>query len=176
MTATVAILDDEAQIRSLLTEVLEDAGFKVSAYARATEFEAALAEADLFVAIGTSGEVYPAAAFVQEAARVGAHTIEINLAPSATVSDFAETCFGPASETVPQWVAAELARLDEDEGSIALSRGGTQLLVMLCGRHARRSPRAPARSARYSRQRENQNTMVLARAPSTSSATMVTTK
>lgn len=69
-----------------------------------------LATADLFAAIGTSGEVYPAAAFVQEAARVGAHTIEINLAPSATVSDFAETCFGPASETVPQWVAAELAR------------------------------------------------------------------
>ncbi|SFM56768.1 NAD-dependent deacylase [Shimia aestuarii] len=69
-----------------------------------------LATADLFASIGTSGEVYPAAAFVQEAARNGAHTIEINLEPSATVSDFAETCFGPASQTVPQWVEAELDR------------------------------------------------------------------
>lgn len=69
-----------------------------------------LDSADLFVAIGTSGEVYPAAAFVQEAHRAGAHTIELNLAPSSRVSDFAETCFGPATEIVPQWVAQELSR------------------------------------------------------------------
>ncbi|WP_109465949.1 NAD-dependent deacylase [Albibacillus kandeliae] len=63
-----------------------------------------LASADLFAAIGTSGQVYPAAAFVQEANAAGAHTVELNLDPSAVVSDFAETRFGPASRTVPAWV------------------------------------------------------------------------
>lgn len=69
-----------------------------------------LAQADTFVAIGTSGEVYPAAAFVQEAAMGGAHTIELNLEPSTRVSDFAETCFGPATRIVPDWVTQELSR------------------------------------------------------------------
>jgi NAD-dependent deacetylase len=69
-----------------------------------------LATADPFVAIGTSGEVYPAAAFVQEAAINGAHTIELNLDPSSRVSDFAETCFGPATQIVPRWVDQELSR------------------------------------------------------------------
>lgn len=69
-----------------------------------------LAAADTFVSIGTSGEVYPAAAFVQEAAMGGAHTIELNLEPSSRVSDFAETCFGPATQIVPDWVERELAR------------------------------------------------------------------
>lgn len=66
--------------------------------------------ADIFAAIGTSGQVYPAAAFVQQAAATGAHTIELNLDPSAVVSDFAETRFGPASETVPAWVDQLLSR------------------------------------------------------------------
>ena len=57
-----------------------------------------------FAAIGTSGEVYPAAGFVELAARAGAHTVEINLEPSSVVSAFAETRFGPASELVPAWV------------------------------------------------------------------------
>lgn len=65
---------------------------------------ALLAKADIFAAIGTSGEVYPAAGFVREAANAGAHTVEINLAPSATVSSFAETRFGPATTCVPAWV------------------------------------------------------------------------
>ncbi|SEO03769.1 NAD-dependent deacetylase [Salinihabitans flavidus] len=69
-----------------------------------------LSQADLFAAIGTSGEVYPAAAFVEEAAAAGAHTVELNLDPSAHVTAFAETFFGPATETVPRWVAQELAR------------------------------------------------------------------
>ena len=64
----------------------------------------ALEDVTIFVAIGTSGQVYPAAGFVQEALRIGAHTVEINLDPSATVSDFAETRFGPATQTVPAWV------------------------------------------------------------------------
>ena len=58
----------------------------------------------LFAAIGTSGEVYPAAGFVELAARAGAHTVEINLEPSSVVSAFDETRFGPATQAVPEWV------------------------------------------------------------------------
>lgn len=50
---------------------------------------AALSKADLFVAIGTSGVVYPAAGFVRLANEVGADTLELNLAPSERASDFA---------------------------------------------------------------------------------------
>jgi len=70
----------------------------------------ALSECTLFAAIGTSGNVYPAAGFVQEAFRAGAHTVELNLDPSAVVSDFAETRFGPATQTVPEWVDDVLGR------------------------------------------------------------------
>lgn len=63
-----------------------------------------LSEADLFVAIGTSGNVYPAAGFVQEAALSGADTLELNLEASATISQFAQAEFGKASEFVPTWV------------------------------------------------------------------------
>lgn len=66
--------------------------------------EAHLAEADLFVSIGTSGQVYPAANFVEAAARVGAQTLEFNLAPSALASRFDACRFGLASETLPPWV------------------------------------------------------------------------
>ncbi|MFY0680927.1 MAG: NAD-dependent deacylase [Thalassovita sp.] len=62
--------------------------------------------ADIFAAIGTSGQVYPAAAFGQDAQRAGVHTVELNLAPSATVSDFSETHFGPATQVVPNWAAS----------------------------------------------------------------------
>jgi len=73
------------------------------------EIFAHLSGADLFAAIGTSGQVYPAAGFVQEAAAAGARTVELNLEPSATVSQFDETRFGPATQTVPEWVAGLLA-------------------------------------------------------------------
>lgn len=73
------------------------------------EIGAALSKADVFVSIGTSGEVYPAANFVAEADHFGAHTVELNLEPSAGASRFAECRFGPASEIVPEWVAEELA-------------------------------------------------------------------
>lgn len=63
-----------------------------------------LATADLFAAIGTSGNVYPAAGFVQEATAFGADSIELNLDPSEVVSNFAQTWAGKASETVPLWV------------------------------------------------------------------------
>lgn len=66
--------------------------------------ERALEQADIFVAIGTSGNVYPAAGFVQMAAHYGAHTVEFNLEPSAVASQFAETRFGKAGQTIPTWV------------------------------------------------------------------------
>jgi NAD-dependent deacetylase len=66
--------------------------------------EQALAQADIFVAIGTSGNVYPAAGFVQMARHVGAKTVEMNLDPSETVALFEDTRPGKASLTVPQWV------------------------------------------------------------------------
>lgn len=69
------------------------------------EIDAALSEADLFAAIGTSGEVYPAAGFVAEARRAGARTVELNLAPSAGADLFDEVRLGPATEVVPDWVA-----------------------------------------------------------------------
>ncbi|MGF1736663.1 Sir2 family NAD+-dependent deacetylase [Photobacterium satsumensis] len=64
----------------------------------------ALLEADLFISIGTSGAVYPAAGFVHEAAMHGAHTIELNLEPSEVESEFAEKRYGPASMLVPNFV------------------------------------------------------------------------
>lgn len=63
-----------------------------------------LADCDLFVSIGTSGNVYPAAGFVAEARGNGAHTIELNLEPSAGVSLFDEAIHGRASEIVPGFV------------------------------------------------------------------------
>lgn len=69
------------------------------------QIEDALATADLFVAIGTSGNVYPAAGFVQDASARGARTLELNLENSATTALFDETRLGPASVTVPEWVA-----------------------------------------------------------------------
>jgi len=63
----------------------------------------AVFDCDLFVAIGTSGMVYPAAAFVHYAIGNGADTLELNLAPDP-VSDFAKVRQGPATETVPAWV------------------------------------------------------------------------
>lgn len=69
----------------------------------------ALEQCDLFVSIGTSGNVYPAAQFVQQAVRNGARTLELNLEPSAGASDFDETVHGPATEIVPAWVERVLA-------------------------------------------------------------------
>lgn len=64
----------------------------------------ALSEADLFVSIGTSGNVYPAAGFVREARGYGAHTVELNLEPSEGASLFAEAYHGQATEVVPAYV------------------------------------------------------------------------
>ena len=69
----------------------------------------AVRDADLFVSIGTSGAVYPAAGFVQTARHVGARTLELNLDPSAGSIYFDETRLGPASELVPDLVRTLLA-------------------------------------------------------------------
>jgi NAD-dependent deacetylase len=66
--------------------------------------ETALMDCDLFVSIGTSGAVYPAAGFVQTAKYVGAKTLEINLEPSQGSLFFDERRYGRASELVPAWV------------------------------------------------------------------------
>jgi NAD-dependent deacetylase len=70
---------------------------------------AALEACDLFVAIGTSGVVYPAAGFVAAARRAGAHAVELNLEPSEVHGLFAEGVYGPATETVPVFVDRLLA-------------------------------------------------------------------
>lgn len=71
--------------------------------------EAALSRADLFVSIGTSGAVYPAAGFVRMARAYGAETLELNLEPSEGSAWFDECRHGPASTLVPAWVDALLA-------------------------------------------------------------------
>ncbi|WP_066722658.1 NAD-dependent deacylase [Sphingomonas pituitosa] len=71
--------------------------------------EAALAAADLFVSIGTSGAVYPAAGFVQTARHYGAATLEMNLEPSGGSHWFEESRMGPAGALVPAWVEELLA-------------------------------------------------------------------
>jgi NAD-dependent deacetylase len=71
---------------------------------------AALHRADLFVSIGTSGAVYPAAGFVREARGLGVRTLELNLERSQGSGWFAESRLGPATELVPAWVDEMLGR------------------------------------------------------------------
>lgn len=66
--------------------------------------------AGTFVAIGTSGQVYPAAGFAASASAAGAVTVELNLEPSDISRDFNRTILGPASEVVPEWVNCMLAK------------------------------------------------------------------
>lgn len=63
-----------------------------------------LEAADLFISIGTSGNVYPAAGFVAQARAAGARTVELNLEPSEGASLFDEAVHGPATEVVPAYV------------------------------------------------------------------------
>jgi NAD-dependent deacetylase len=71
--------------------------------------DAALHRCDLFVSIGTSGAVYPAAGFVQTARYCGARTLEMNLEPSLGSYMFDESRIGRAGELVPDWVSELLA-------------------------------------------------------------------
>ena len=76
---------------------------------RMEEIYQAVAAADLFASIGTSGEVYPAAGLVEEARMAGALTVEINLEPTNRPGLFEEVRVGPAATAVPDWVS-ELLR------------------------------------------------------------------
>ena len=75
-----------------------------------TEIEQALASCRLFVSIGTSGNVYPAAGFVRSARAAGAETLELNLDKSVGVSAFHDGRYGKAGEIVPAWVSEILER------------------------------------------------------------------
>lgn len=66
--------------------------------------DAAISRADLFVSIGTSGAVYPAAGFVRTARYHGADTLELNLDRSEGSAWFGESRLGPAGTLVPEWV------------------------------------------------------------------------
>lgn len=70
----------------------------------------ALQDATVFIAVGTSGHVYPAAGFVQEAAFHGAKTVELNMEPSEVCSSFSEQYYGPASSVVPEFVKSMLVK------------------------------------------------------------------
>jgi len=67
--------------------------------------QSALERADLFVSIGTSGAVYPAAGFVSAARAYGARTVELNLEPSHGTDLFHDARHGPAGTVVPSWAA-----------------------------------------------------------------------
>ncbi|MGA8585893.1 MAG: NAD-dependent deacylase [Roseiarcus sp.] len=75
------------------------------------DIDRALRKADLFVAIGTSGAVYPAAGFVAEARAHGLRTCEINLEAADNADLFDERRYGPASQTAPAWVEEFLGAL-----------------------------------------------------------------
>lgn len=70
--------------------------------------EAAVESCTLFVSIGTSGAVYPAAGFVHMAKTYGARTLELNLEPSQGSAAFDEARHGPATQLVPEWVDSVL--------------------------------------------------------------------
>lgn len=76
---------------------------------RMDEIEEALLACDLFVSIGTSGNVYPAAGFVDLARHAGAHCLELNLDPSMTSARFHESRLGKAGDLVPALVDSLLA-------------------------------------------------------------------
>lgn len=61
----------------------------------------ALEECDIFIAIGTSGNVYPAAGFFQVAQQAGALSVELNLDPSSNAKDFDLGLYGPATKILP---------------------------------------------------------------------------
>jgi NAD-dependent deacetylase len=73
------------------------------------EIEAALEASEMFISVGTSGSVYPAAGYVELARAFGIETCEVNLEPSANAHAFDRKVYGPASETLPVFVEELLA-------------------------------------------------------------------
>lgn len=76
------------------------------------DIESRLQDCDIFVSIGTSGQVYPAAGFVALARQFGAETHELNLERSAVSYAFDYTDYGPATVVVPKWVDRILGAAD----------------------------------------------------------------
>ena len=72
------------------------------------EIDGHLRSADLFLAVGTSGQVYPAAGFVGAARRFGARTVEVNLEATGIAGQFDEVLVGPAGQVLPDFVRAIL--------------------------------------------------------------------
>jgi NAD-dependent deacetylase len=73
---------------------------------------AALRTCDLFLSIGTSSNIYPAAGFIEEVRLAGqAHTVELNLEPSMDVDLLAEQRLGLATKVVPAYVEQILAEI-----------------------------------------------------------------
>lgn len=77
----------------------------------------AILSADLFVSIGTSGSVYPAAGFVSEARAIGIATMELNLDPSENAYLFSDSRYGPATKIVPDWVEEVVHQLYKKQNS-----------------------------------------------------------
>jgi NAD-dependent deacetylase len=75
------------------------------------EISSAISNCDLFISIGTSGNVYPAAGFVQVAQQSGAKTLEINLEESMVASNFDDAIYGKAGDVLPLWVDKFLSEL-----------------------------------------------------------------
>ena len=71
--------------------------------------EQAVVACDVFVSIGTSGAVYPAAGYAALASAFGARTVELNLDPSDAMIPFDDARAGPATELVPAWVEEVIA-------------------------------------------------------------------
>ena len=75
------------------------------------QIEELIAQCALFLSIGTSGQVYPAAGFVHMAKLTGAHCVELNLEKSALAAEYDEAHYGPASVIVPQYISKLLKSL-----------------------------------------------------------------
>ena len=108
--------------------------------------------AEVFLSIGTSGHVYPAAGFVAEARQQGALTIEVNLEPSANSEAFDAALYGPAGEILPPLVDAIMAGFgipqslgDDEEQPITgfhQDEAGDWVAELVCGhyQHVRHQP------------------------------------
>jgi len=113
------------------------------------EIYAALRKADLFVAIGTSGSVYPAAGFVSEARVLDIRTCEINLEPSDNANQFDERRYGPASEMVSAWWTSPCFDVNDDRAAFHQNRHRLDFRAGRGGlRRRRRRPDAAPLSCR----------------------------
>ena len=75
----------------------------------------AIMAADLFVSIGTSGSVYPAAGFVSEARALSIPAVELNLEPSENATLFTDSYYGPATQIVPEWADEMLDQIGQKD-------------------------------------------------------------